>query len=593
MDDIRFFSFIKIKVNKCLITLCTAALLCFITHAQSQDQTTQSAVSSEAIARAYELRSANPAKARQLINEVKRASLSNEQKDRYDIVQAYLVFMEGDIKGAIDAFKAIAKDAYTFESRFSANAALVSLYAGTQNWTEGFKALDFVKENVMKIDSVIAEEQAHFAVINFFGQIDEGVTLAQYLRPLLNGRYSQRFECVAQMQLLGYALTSDSSAMTTEMFEEARAFCELAGEGLVMLNIDNQLADFYFKQGQTEQTLSILLANFDAIMAKKYKPLADEANMLLTQAYFAIDDHDSAEKYAHLILQGKGDVNLVSRADFVAYDILYRIAELKGDFAQALQLHKKYTEAKSLNINRENAKLLAIQKARQDSEQQSNEIAVLGFENSLLRAQADLDKESANNRLLIIAFMLMILFFIAIWIYRKQVNYRKIQKISQTDSLTGIANRGFFTSSAQASIQKCAEQNIPISLILFDLDNFKRINDTFGHAVGDRALITAVDAAKLGCRTNDLIGRLGGEEFGIILEGCHADKASAIAEACRTQIHNTNSNEHQQYHLNASFGVASSQASDYDFDTLFDKADSALYDAKHSGKNKVVCFANK
>ncbi|WP_395341620.1 diguanylate cyclase [Ningiella sp. W23] len=568
------------------IALVLAALLP-LHNAYSQTPDSERISVADLLERAYSLRSSKPHQSTEILTQINRDTLSGAQQDKYDIIQAYLIFMNGDIKGSINAFELLAENGNTQAERFNAYASLVSLYSGTQNWSAGFKTLDYLSENIAQIDSLEAEEQAHLAVINFYSQIDEADTLLEYIPPLLNVRYSLRFECLANMQLLGALIDIDASQLQLQAFSEAKARCDLAGEGFAALNIENQLATYYFKQGNPDRTLDILNANLDAITSSRYKPLIDESYMLLSQAYFEQGDFELASEFASLIVENKQEVSLLSVADTVGYKVLQKIAEKRQNFEQALEYHKKYSDAKSRNITSDNAKMLAIQKARQDSEQKSNQIALLDAENSLLRTQAQLDQEAANNRLLVIVTMTMLLLFICFWIYKKRSNYLKFMEISRKDSLTGIANRHFFTSSAHESAQKCSSENIPMSLVLFDLDDFKQINDTHGHAVGDDALKKAVDASKLGCRTNDLIGRLGGEEFGIILEGCAMDKALLIAQACRKEIDRTNASSEQDYTLTASFGVASSEGCGYSFDKLFDAADKALYQAKLKGKNGV------
>ena len=127
--------------------------------------------------------------------------------------------------------------------------------------------------------------------------------------------------------------------------------------------------------------------------------------------------------------------------------------------------------------------------------------------------------------------------------------------------------------------------------VIFDLDYFKKINDAHGHLIGDEALKMAVNAAKSACRKNDTVGRLGGEEFGILLPGCGNHLAAHIAEKCRSAIEKVDSlSSGHQFTLTASFGVSDSSVCGYEFTKLFAGADRALYQAKDLGRNKVFNY---
>ena len=163
--------------------------------------------------------------------------------------------------------------------------------------------------------------------------------------------------------------------------------------------------------------------------------------------------------------------------------------------------------------------------------------------------------------------------------------------MAETDALTGINNRNHFTTSAEQQLRYTKNRKTPISFILFDLDLFKKINDTYGHQTGDWALKSAVKAASTVCRSNDIIGRMGGEEFALLLPNCSADKAVKIAEMCRKAIENIDTKETGfDFSITASFGVSDSNICQHDFDKLYGCADAALYQSKSHGRNQVYQF---
>lgn len=131
-----------------------------------------------------------------------------------------------------------------------------------------------------------------------------------------------------------------------------------------------------------------------------------------------------------------------------------------------------------------------------------------------------------------------------------------------------------------------------VGVILFDLDHFKQINDKFGHATGDWVLQQVVRTCRNFMRLDDVFGRLGGEEFAILLPGCHADKALMLAEICRDSIEEINTKPSSyEFRLTASFGVTSSDNSGFELKQLLADADKAMYKAKQSGRNQVHFFS--
>lgn len=538
---------------------------------------------------AYALRSSNPPKSLALLQQIQRDKLSSAEKDRYDFVNAYSLFINGKVDASISAFETLAENGSSANERFIAHTSLVNLYAGRQRWSEGFKALDYVVDNMVAVDSIDAEEQGHIAVINFYLLIGESELLTKYAEPLLDGRYSLRFICTASLQWLGAMTSTDIKNIDESTFKKAIERCQGLDEPIINFAFFHQFATYQLESGNVDFALILLLPRLKDVESLKYNPLAIAYYDILSQSFFESNELDKAVAYANLVVAGESS-NFLSKASISAYETLYKVAELKGSHKDALAYYKKYSEAKSLNISKENAKMLSIQKAMRDSVEKSSQIALLDKENSLLKARAMLDEETARNRRLILVFLVVLVVFASILIYKNRSNYIKFKEISRKDGLTGIANRHYFTSRAIEILQNCSVTDRPVTLVMFDLDNFKSINDNHGHSTGDIALQTAVDAAQTGCRDSDLIGRLGGEEFGILLEGCSADKGQRIAESCRKEIERTNATLSHPFTLTASFGIASSDAQKtFSFDELFEHADSALYRAKHSGKN-TVCY---
>jgi diguanylate cyclase (GGDEF)-like protein len=178
------------------------------------------------------------------------------------------------------------------------------------------------------------------------------------------------------------------------------------------------------------------------------------------------------------------------------------------------------------------------------------------------------------------------IFVIAALRERKEVAERQAGNI---DSLTGLPNRRSFFEDGNRLVARCAGDGTPFSVVVVDLDRFKQVNDRFGHATGDAVLRLFAEIMRKSLRVNDRVGRLGGEEFAIVLCGSGAEAALAIAERMRRSFEEAARYvEGEQVMSTFSAGVATS-ATGASLEMLLKEADAALYQAKDNGRNRVEC----
>ena len=164
----------------------------------------------------------------------------------------------------------------------------------------------------------------------------------------------------------------------------------------------------------------------------------------------------------------------------------------------------------------------------------------------------------------------------------------KSRKKALYDPLTGIYNRSVFDDRIEKEVKNALKRNINLFLFIMDIDNFKNVNDTYGHQTGDLVLKIVVTQAKKVLREVDLLARYGGEEFGIILPNITRKKAIEIAERIRSKISKTKFvYKNKSFQVTVSIGVTQLKNDD-SITTFIERADNALYMAKSSGKNKVV-----
>lgn len=162
----------------------------------------------------------------------------------------------------------------------------------------------------------------------------------------------------------------------------------------------------------------------------------------------------------------------------------------------------------------------------------------------------------------------------------------RLEEMAMTDSLTSLYNRHCLNEIAPRYISEAGRHDLPLSLVVIDLDDFKDVNDTYGHNAGDQILVEVAALLKKCCRQEDIAARFGGEEFLLMLPHCNGPDAAKKAEALREKIESLNPNG---IRVTASFGVSQLPGGGLlSFEEVFVLADKALYEAKKGGRNLVI-----
>ncbi|MBL8308110.1 MAG: diguanylate cyclase [Rubrivivax sp.] len=175
---------------------------------------------------------------------------------------------------------------------------------------------------------------------------------------------------------------------------------------------------------------------------------------------------------------------------------------------------------------------------------------------------------------------------------RKFRQARQLQSLASTDELTGLANRRALMAFAHEATADAQRENVPLALLMVDIDHFKRINDAHGHPVGDEVLRHAARVLSAGLRERDRLGRVGGEEFVAVLPRATLEQARLVAERMRKAVEDARlAGPAGELCFTVSIGVAGLRRAET-ADALLQRADAALYAAKHGGRNAVVVDAD-
>jgi len=272
---------------------------------------------------------------------------------------------------------------------------------------------------------------------------------------------------------------------------------------------------------------------------------------------------------------------------------------------QKVTLQTQLLEKKQKEIEQQNKKLITLKNEITISEKTfQKQLIKLNEKNKMIITNEE--TISSQRLLLYIAIgITFILILIKINILRlsrirKKANdeltslNKQLYEMATTDGMTKLYNRHHYIESTQLQIAQIQRSKEVSALLMIDIDHFKNVNDTYGHAMGDEALIEVSKLLRDSLREYDIVGRLGGEEFAMFLTHCEINKAAEIAERLREKIsHLVISLQDQRVYLTVSIGLTSVTSEDTDIKHVLQRADKALYFAKEHGRDQVIIYNDK
>ena len=324
-----------------------------------------------------------------------------------------------------------------------------------------------------------------------------------------------------------------------------------------------------------------------------------EAEQHLVKLQYLIDKAYIFEKmarYQEALLNLEQAEALLEHKDSDIYDtselnILFLRAKLHyalGHYNKAYQIQKQYfTKSITYNEARETTEIdeLRLQYQSETAQRQRNILNKNQRIQDLQLQQLNLDTES---RQVFVALLAVCLLILAWFLYRVVKGQRNLIRATRTDSLTGVTNRRRLLQLGEQYFLQSKQQQQAFSVCMIDIDFFKKINDQFGHSIGDEALKEIAIHGQSLMRDSDVFGRFGGEEFIALLPNTEHDDAIEVAQRLRQNIERAQWQTQQINQLTVSIGITTFSQQNYEsFSALLKAADEQLLRAKHSGRNKV------
>jgi len=520
-------------------------------------------------------RSSDTAEFQRLMQQLnsKDAHPTRLQAEQIAYLNAYLVSFTGHLDEGISQARSLIEKTRDPDLKFRAGALIVNNFALNGRYNEGLRQLEQTLALADSVKDPALREHGWISAAVLYNQIGQ-------FQLCFAGYY--KFDSLLKL----HALPADDAPLL-----ETISTCDQAGE-IVMANVARvTLAKKWMGLGKSDQAIVMLQSHLAESQATHYPRVISEVRSLLAELLFAQGDLKGAEANARATTQLGSEIATTPPV-VAAFLTLYKIADKRGDTKQALATYKQYAEAERGYLEEVKARELAYHLVRQEAKQKNQQIQLLDRQNRLLQLQQQVDRQSAqNSRLLMLMFALGAC-LVGFWGYKTRRMHAALRRMAEIDALTGVYNRHHFTLQSEKCLVACALAGEPASLVMFDLDHFKTINDSYGHSTGDWVLKEVAETCQAFCRRMDHFGRIGGEEFAILLHGVDLHAATRLAEDVRVKLAAINSQESgYKFTVTGSFGVSASSLSGYDLAKLLAHADLMLYRAKREGRNRVRTYA--
>lgn len=554
------------------------------------------------LSHADNIRSSHPKEFLVLVNELNQNTdkLSIEQQRHLDYLNLYLLMYQGDFDKAITSANALINSDTDTLLKFRAKLGLLNIFAVKQSWTEGLATLSMLLNELPSIQDKKTHYHALMITAIFYNQLGQYNLGLAYAKEFELNSHQGRDQCIAKWLIIESSFKLKQLTPSDPSIRHAVSLCRINNEHLTISYINSYLAEMYLDNQQQDKALTLLNSTLQDTINTKYPRIIAITYSLLAQAHWLNKNIPLTKQYALQALdyEMKEDT---AQANILSYRLLFELEQAQKNYELALYYHQKFSAADKLNYNETQAKYLAFQIAEHQAMEQQSKINLLHKENALLTAEKVLlttekamtQSNIQNNRLIIIILTITIS-LLSFWGYRLLKAHKRIKQLAEYDALTGIFNRGHFTHIADTTLAYCKDADQNLSLIMFDLDEFKNVNDSYGHACGDWVLKKTANVCKSLGRQNDIFARVGGEEFCILLTSCDMQAAFQRAEACRKAIAEINTADSGfEFNITASFGITDAKTSGYDLGKLLADADNAAYASKHAGRNEVTLFKKK
>ncbi|HET8554208.1 MAG TPA: GGDEF domain-containing protein [Rhodanobacteraceae bacterium] len=518
--------------------------------------------------------------------------LSPAEQQHLQYLDAWQAAYEGNYDQANRLLHALVKSHADAALASRAKALLVHNSFVERHYEQAYTMANSLMADLPKITDATARMNVFSQVIQMLDRVDQYDLALKYAYQMEQAFPSGKGKCQADLYKSQTLLYRGDLTATSPQFRRTIDACRAINEPIYANSMSLDWAGMMNDEGHPDRAIALLRKTTPSIMKAGYQFHIAELHVLLARAWLLKHDSKRARSSALAALKANdsGKFNWTLQH---AYEVLYKVARQVGDDSAALAWHEKYMAQYKAATQDAKAQALAYQMVKQDVLAKKLELEKLSKQNRILQLQQSLDHKAVENNRLYMLLLLLVLAFIGLWAYRTKHSQIRFREMAHHDDLTGCLNRKHFLDVAEKTLHHLQKTHTHACLLILDMDHFKQINDTHGHLNGDKVLRHVAMTCREELRASDIYGRLGGEEFGILIPDCLCEQGSDIGRRICHALAATSASldDGVRVTVTASVGLACTDTAGWDLRQLLTQADQALYGAKRGGRNRLSVHA--
>jgi diguanylate cyclase (GGDEF)-like protein len=517
------------------------------------------------------------------------------QQCYYDYLVAYEHGYDGEHLLSKDMLLAQLNKCNDISITIRIKATLSNLYAISNEYELAIDNLDYSISHLKYINDKNLKHIVYSIASLVYRLLEQDELSLKFSKLLINDSPSKKSLCKALTNKYRISIKQGDNDLDQDKISESIKICEQSDELIYSNLMRLDWMDYTLNNSNLDITslnnLLNELKNYELeINNTNYANLIIIKNNIYSNIYRKLGNTYEFLKYSKSILENTKSIGNTKQKIEVLNNLIVYYKE-NNNYIKALEYLEIKNTAEKIQFDAKTAKTMAFQKVKHNNLAKTHEIVYLNTQNNLLALENKLNNKISIIQKLVILILCFLTVFVILWIFKVQKTQSVYKHLSETDSMTGIFNRKGIKDYVEDLLVRAKASDTNIAYAIFDLDYFKSINDKYGHIKGDWVIKNTIIQCQLIQNDKVTFGRIGGEEFAIVMRDSDSDELAVFCEECRKLIANIDTTPTgHDFPVSASFGVTSTVISGYVYSDLMTDADKAMYDAKIAGRNMVVNY---
>ena len=511
-----------------------------------------------------------------------------DQLAQFAYLEARNLTLSGNLRGGLARVKSHLEMDMSVELRLrllrlGANIAVVA-----HRFEDTFVMLGEALALLNEPEQLDSDEGIYSLAAYVYSRVGEFNRARQYAQQaiLIAERENNRRDLCIALQRLGYVDKMAGELATAERnYRRSIDVCIETGDNLVTGVNQAGFADLLRLQGDHAAASETFEAAIERLTKAEF-----ESGMAEVRLYWARleRERDRPDRVRELLLASLEHFEAESNWEYLAesHQMLAEVERRRGNLDNTIHHYDRFMHARERHLNLERARQLAYLEVEFDTTHKEQLLTLATERARISDLEAYSQRQQLQLTLVGLGVVIMLVVALVLLLVHTTRERRRYQDLSRHDTLTGLSNHTRFFKLASMALAKSREQRGAFTLIMADIDHFKQINDQLGHSNGDRILQRVASRMKECFGENAIVGRLGGEEFGIALPGISWAEAEFTLRRVRATIREVRADD-VDVPVTLSFGVAEPIDSNETLAEIRERADQALYQAKGAGRDRV------